>query len=84
MEIGFGVAPGYQNLQRGGFGPPKGAYAMENYTAQDAFDEETLSETAAHWGENFTVDKMIEGYERAYRDFLSLKQTPHRKRMTTR
>ncbi len=49
-----------------------------------AFDEETLSEGAARWGQNFTADKMIEAYETAYRDFLSFERTPRRERNMTR
>ena len=49
-----------------------------------AFDKGQLREMAARWGENFTVDKMVEAYEKAYRDYLSLNQAPHRERMTAR
>ncbi len=42
-----------------------------------AFNTEQLRERAARWGDRFTVDKMVEAYDTAYRDYLSLKKGPH-------
>lgn len=62
--------------------PVENATALGNLIADfvnGAFDKGQLREMAARWGENFTVDKMVEAYGTAYINYLSLK-----KRLTKR
>ena len=75
--------------------PPEGPFkvgmedakALGNLIADfldGAFDKGRLRGMVARWGENFTVEKMVEACETAYRDYLSLNQVPHRERMAAR